>query len=257
MNSRKNEGFTLAEVLITIAIVGVIAALTIPLVIRNYQKTAMKTQFKKVYSTLQNGWLKAQADMGYQPDCYYWATSPYGGAVCVTRDPNTGYCTKYTMPDGSNLPSDYNGNFGECTKFKDQLLGTLGVAKTCKTNALSGGCIPENSDNDTHYADLHNDADDYTVGSAISDAADGAKAIFQTQESWVLRDGTIVLFYSGPHIFAVDINVKTNPNKWGHDVFEFRTAGDKNSHLRLIPGGCMPVESGGVSTATMLKDSLK
>jgi prepilin-type N-terminal cleavage/methylation domain-containing protein len=32
------KGFTLAEVLITLAIIGVVAALTIPNVVKNYQK---------------------------------------------------------------------------------------------------------------------------------------------------------------------------------------------------------------------------
>jgi prepilin-type N-terminal cleavage/methylation domain-containing protein len=41
------KAFTLAEVLITLAIIGVVAALTIPTVVRNYQKTQTVTQLKK------------------------------------------------------------------------------------------------------------------------------------------------------------------------------------------------------------------
>ncbi len=48
------KGFTLAEVLITLAIIGVVAALTIPSVVRNYQKTQTVTQLKKAYSALVN-----------------------------------------------------------------------------------------------------------------------------------------------------------------------------------------------------------
>ena len=48
------KGFTLAEVLITLAIIGVVAALTIPTVMANYQKHAQYTAFMKVYNTLQN-----------------------------------------------------------------------------------------------------------------------------------------------------------------------------------------------------------
>jgi prepilin-type N-terminal cleavage/methylation domain-containing protein len=46
------KGFTLAEVLITLAIIGVVAALTIPAVTKNYKATELKTQFKKSYSIL-------------------------------------------------------------------------------------------------------------------------------------------------------------------------------------------------------------
>lgn len=43
-------GFTLAEVLITLSIIGVVAALTIPTLINNYQKRQYVTQLKKQYS---------------------------------------------------------------------------------------------------------------------------------------------------------------------------------------------------------------
>ncbi len=35
---KKNLGFTLAEVLLTLGIIGVVAAMTIPMLITNYQK---------------------------------------------------------------------------------------------------------------------------------------------------------------------------------------------------------------------------
>ncbi len=57
-------GFTLAEVLITLAIIGVVAALTIPTVMRNYQKTQTLTKLKKTYSTLANTTNLAMADHG-------------------------------------------------------------------------------------------------------------------------------------------------------------------------------------------------
>lgn len=45
-------GFTLAEVLITLGIIGVVAALTLPSVIQNYQKKVTVERLKKSYSTL-------------------------------------------------------------------------------------------------------------------------------------------------------------------------------------------------------------
>ena len=46
------NGFTLAEVLITLVIVGVIAALTIPTVVNNTKKQEYVTKLKKTYSSL-------------------------------------------------------------------------------------------------------------------------------------------------------------------------------------------------------------
>ena len=43
----KKIGFTLAEVLITLAIIGVVAVMTIPTLIANYQKKATATKVKR------------------------------------------------------------------------------------------------------------------------------------------------------------------------------------------------------------------
>jgi len=51
----KNKGFTLAEVLITLGIIGVVAALTLPSLIANYKKQTYVTQLKKAYSTWNEG----------------------------------------------------------------------------------------------------------------------------------------------------------------------------------------------------------
>ena len=51
----KCTAFTLAEVLITLGIIGVIAAMTIPTLISNYQISQLEVKLKKTYSTIQNG----------------------------------------------------------------------------------------------------------------------------------------------------------------------------------------------------------
>ncbi len=54
----------MAETLITLAIIGIVAALTIPSVVRNYQKQQTVTKLKKVYSALSNTTNLAIADNG-------------------------------------------------------------------------------------------------------------------------------------------------------------------------------------------------
>ena len=51
---RSKRGFTLAEVLITLAIIGVVAALTIPSVISNSQQQEFKTGLRKAVSVLNS-----------------------------------------------------------------------------------------------------------------------------------------------------------------------------------------------------------
>ena len=48
----KKKGFTLVEVLITLGIIGVVAAMTIPTLIANTQSQKFRSQFKKTISTL-------------------------------------------------------------------------------------------------------------------------------------------------------------------------------------------------------------
>lgn len=50
------KGFTLAEVLITLGIIGVVAALSIPTLINKYQEKVTVTKVKKMYSTLTNAY---------------------------------------------------------------------------------------------------------------------------------------------------------------------------------------------------------
>jgi len=77
----KRAAFTLAEVLITLAIIGVVAAMTIPTLISNYQEKANVTKLKVTYSMLANAWQLAYANKGEfkdgDPDDLYNYISPY------------------------------------------------------------------------------------------------------------------------------------------------------------------------------------
>ena len=63
----KKFGFTLAEVLITLGIIGVVAAMTIPTLISNTNSAKFKSQYKKTLSTLNQAALMgtAQYDLDY------------------------------------------------------------------------------------------------------------------------------------------------------------------------------------------------
>lgn len=56
------KGFTLAEVLITLGIIGIVAAMTIPQLQNTLRKQRMRTQFLKSYSSLQQVFKKMEAD---------------------------------------------------------------------------------------------------------------------------------------------------------------------------------------------------
>lgn len=58
------NGFTLAEVLITLGIIGVVAAMTMPSIIQNQRDKETVSRLKKVYSTLSQAALFAQNEHG-------------------------------------------------------------------------------------------------------------------------------------------------------------------------------------------------
>ena len=57
-------GFTLAEVLITLGIIGIVAAMTIPTLVSNYQKTQYVTSLKKAYTEFNQVLSKISSDSG-------------------------------------------------------------------------------------------------------------------------------------------------------------------------------------------------
>ena len=60
----KLRGFTLAEVLITLGIIGVIAAMTLPTLITNYQKRATIAKLKRAYSVIKQAYLMSYDQVG-------------------------------------------------------------------------------------------------------------------------------------------------------------------------------------------------
>lgn len=62
MYENKSVGFTLAEVLITLGIVGVVAAMTIPNLMSYYKAQKLRSQFLKSYSIVQQVFKQMEAD---------------------------------------------------------------------------------------------------------------------------------------------------------------------------------------------------
>ena len=58
----KIKAFTLAEILITLTIIGVVSAMTIPAIQNKYMKKALQTAFLKTYSDLNAFATKFYAD---------------------------------------------------------------------------------------------------------------------------------------------------------------------------------------------------
>ena len=105
----QKAAFTLAEVLITLGIIGIVAAMTLPSLIANYQKKQTVVQLKKVYNVIANALQFAKSERG---DTELWE---------IASDNNI------------QASSDFAGEY---------LIPYLNVIKTCGTDS-SGGCAYE------------------------------------------------------------------------------------------------------------------
>ena len=178
---KKRFGFTLAEVLITLGIIGVVAAMTIPTLISNTNSAKFRSQFKKTISTLNQAGLMAQAQ--YDID--------FGMVDVACTDPAT------DSPQGDNAVITF------CSILNGTLTGQSVIANPYGDAGLQRNASLE-------------DAGDYTYYSL----ADGSLVAFPTSfgdDYCTLEVGTVMnndWIEDHAHCVGfVDVNGKTLPNK--------------------------------------------
>lgn len=113
-------GFTLAEVLITLGIIGVVAAMTIPTLMTNYAKQRTETQLVKFYSMMNQTLRMSVADNG-DPDGWVIAKKAY------TYEDTVEFLNTYIYPYMKHL------GYRDCTIAS----GQIGVC----TNLMDGGVL--------------------------------------------------------------------------------------------------------------------
>ena len=118
------KGFTLAEVLITLGIIGIVAAMTMPSLMNAYKAYKFRSQFNKSYSVLKQIARKMQADdIPIDPSSFYQKSGTFAQAVkkylnsavdCGTFTKNSGICYQYNSSkypykslSGRNIDAGY------------------------------------------------------------------------------------------------------------------------------------------------------
>lgn len=103
----KKQAFTLAETLITLGIIGIVAAMTMPALIANYQKKVLEQQAKQAYSLLSGIFNKIASDEEITDICLTSLISQYpdnDNDVYKNYLPQT--LGKYIEITGSHVCSD-------------------------------------------------------------------------------------------------------------------------------------------------------
>ena len=96
--SHKRTAFTLAEVLITLGIIGIVAAITLPTIINNYRIKVLENQFKKADSIIQQAVQKTANEYGYT------SLAELNVAGCATCDNNENYrLLKQQIPEINDI----------------------------------------------------------------------------------------------------------------------------------------------------------
>lgn len=96
-----NNGFTLAEVLITLGIIGVVAAMTLPALIQKQQKIEATSRLKKFYSAMSQAILLSENDNGPSKEwdkTYYISDEDGNYDSAANRDLEMAYFNKYLKP---------------------------------------------------------------------------------------------------------------------------------------------------------------
>jgi len=128
----KNKAFTLAEVLITLGIIGIVAALTMPSLIQKHKEKVTVVKLKKIYSVMSQAYLKAQQEHGTPEDWGIVETTMSGQSSAIITDilvqylNVSKYCGRskgcwydsFTM----NLGGTLNTNFNTHTDYSKILL---------------------------------------------------------------------------------------------------------------------------------------
>ncbi len=239
----KIKAFTLAEMLISLSIIGVIAALTVPAVVNNSQKRANAALLKKAVVKLDEVVEFSIAESRFQPypKCFYSRTN--------------------------------NGDrqFSQCAELYNFMKENLRVSKICNDNGVAKGCMPQYKGKDTVYKENNpappedasqEDKDKYEEGLEASTAGCGGWSYdsMQNKAAIVTTDGMIFIPYVNDFsewpIFAVDVNGKKAPNRFGYDVFFLQLFGGSGEIPSFgAPWNCEYIEKGGLTTQEMINFS--
>lgn len=199
--SNKFFGFTLAEVLITLGIIGVVAAITIPTLISSYKKNVYITQLKKTYSQLTQALKQMAADKNCGNDL-----------IC----------------------SGLFGTGNTTITLGDTLVTYLTTSKNCR-NGTNQGCFSVNYNSNYDGTGTNNatvdsqgwwykfiTADGISIG-VRSFAPNNCSDNWSTGRSGEMSQTCAEIF--------IDLNGAKGPNYWGRDIFSFYITNGKGAGI--------------------------
>lgn len=189
-NNIFRHAFTLAEVLITLGIIGIVASLTIPALIQSVQDNEFKNKMKKEYSVLSQafGLIKNENNDSFI-EALGSCTNP---SICISEvfKQKLSYLKQCDSNDGANL--------NECFPSLD------------KIKFLNGSPA-----NDMYIGNS------YTEGLVLTDGTSLALELGNSNCS-----DTTGAYSNNCGWITVDVNGTNPPNTWGRDLYIFQVYAD-------------------------------
>ncbi len=210
---KRQNAFTLAEVLITLAVIGIVAAITIPALVNNYRERVTVTGLKKMYSTLTQAYELAVAEYGTPEN---WNLEKY----------------QYSEDDSKFITS------GSADTLMKMFTRNLKVEKFCK--AADADCMKEI---DYKLLNGNSDGQNWRTGRFSTAILTNGVIIYE----YVHTNNCSIAINAGSNLkdcasFYVDLNGYSGPNQRGIDFFEFAL-----TTKGIIPKGS-PVTSKSIHT---------
>jgi type IV pilus assembly protein PilA len=144
-NQKRVRGFTLIELMIVVAIVGILAAIAIP-AYQNYTIRAQVTEGLSLADGIKTGWEEAYQNSGVAPTALVIGTAscaanPPAMCIPVTGIPAGKYVSSVNLDNAGNIIITYGGPFANTALTVG---GTGGTAGSPATLALTPYVDPNN-----------------------------------------------------------------------------------------------------------------
>ncbi len=215
------KAFTLAEVLITLGIIGVVAAITIPAVIQRNQEQNAVVQLKKTYTTLSNAFNRSVAENGPPNGWGLTSATHYDPVIAVKM---MGYLTPY-----------------------------LNVSKDCGSSSSNVGCFPDgtyqyrNGSNVwTDWVNINTNSGGQFARVRLADGSGLAAQYPEANGNCNYNYGSTSALQSVCGYLYVDIDGPKGQSRLGIDMFRFYLTNNG-----IIPVGTAPDTSRPFSTGCL------
>ena len=208
--NQTKQGFTLAEILITLTVIGVVAALTIPTLLQNTNQAELKTAMKKDFADFSQIYGQMVNDGGGSLDLALL------GAGCTNGGHNC---------------------------FKNQIKKYFNYIKECNNGTVLGNCFSANTKD--LNGNVSNDNYRESAGAGLILANGTNVLIYLDNADCKHNRGT---FTNQCGWVTIDVNGLKAPNTWGKDMYNFMFYSDAIRPLGIaqdtLDTTCTPTQRG-------------